>query len=132
MRGDYSAAMGESAFAELNADAPLRIWDGVRARAVHGERITLSVVELDAGSIIPEHAHEQEQVGMIVSGSLRFRIGDETRELGPGAAWRIRSQVAHEVQTGPDGAVVVEVFSPPRADWDALERDPPGDAGWPM
>jgi quercetin dioxygenase-like cupin family protein len=134
VRGDYSGAMnvsGESAFAELADEAPLRIWNGVRARAVHGERITLSVVELDPDSVIPEHAHEQEQVGMIVRGSLTFRIAAETRELRTGAAWRIRSRVLHEVRTGPEGAVVVEVFAPPRADWDALERDPPTPPLWP-
>jgi quercetin dioxygenase-like cupin family protein len=119
------------AFRDLGAEAPLRIWDGVRARAVHGERITLSVVELDAGSVIPEHAHEQEQVGMLVRGSLSFRVGEERRELGPGAAWCIPSQVPHEVRTGPDGAVVIEVFAPPRSDWEALERDPPSPLPWP-
>ena len=123
--------MSDSAFAELAAEAPLRIWDGVRARAVHGDRITLSIVELDAGSVIPEHAHEQEQVGMIVRGSLTFRVAAETRELGPGAAWRIPSQVPHEVRTGPEGAVVIEVFAPPRTDWDALEREPPSRPLWP-
>jgi quercetin dioxygenase-like cupin family protein len=114
-----------SPFGDLGGEAPLRIWDGVRARAVHGERITLSVVELYAGSVIPEHAHEQEQVGLLVSGSLSFRVGEELRELTPGAAWCIPSLVPHEVRTGPGGAVVVETFAPPRADWDALERDPP-------
>jgi quercetin dioxygenase-like cupin family protein len=53
---------------------------------------------------------------------VSFRIGDETRELAAGGTWRIPPNVPHEVQAGPDGAVVVDVFSPPREDWAALER----------
>jgi quercetin dioxygenase-like cupin family protein len=73
----------------------------------------------------------QEQVGLLVRGSLSFRVADETRDLGPGAAWCIPSQVPHEEQTGPDGAVVLEVFAPPRADWERLERDAPSAPLWP-
>jgi hypothetical protein len=36
--------MRGTTFSDLAGEAPLRIWDGVRARAVHGDRITLSVV----------------------------------------------------------------------------------------
>ena len=120
-----------SAFAEIGALSPQQIWDGVRGRAVHGERVTLSVVELKADTLIPEHSHENEQVGMVIVGSLRFRVGDEVRELGPGGTWCIRPHLPHEVRTGPDGAVVVEVFAPGRDDWKQLERDEPEEPRWP-
>ena len=42
------------------------------------------MVELDPGSVVREHRHENEQLGFVVSGSVTFRIGDETRELGAG------------------------------------------------
>jgi unsaturated pyranuronate lyase len=98
-----------------------RIWDGVHARVLHGERLTFSVVELDPDSVVPEHSHEQEQLGMCLTGSLLFRVGDESRELGPGDTWSIPSNVSHEVHVGPDGAVVIDVFAPTRDDW----RDAP-------
>jgi quercetin dioxygenase-like cupin family protein len=120
-----------SAFGDLAACEPLRIWDGVAARAVTGERVTLSIVELDPGAVIPEHAHENEQVGMVLAGSMRFRIGDETREVAPGTTWNIGANVPHEVEVGPEGCVVVEVFAPPRADWDGLARDEPRSPRWP-
>jgi quercetin dioxygenase-like cupin family protein len=111
-----------SAFAELGDLAPLRVWDGVVARVVESERLTLAVVELDPDCHIPEHSHENEQVGILLSGSLEFRIGDETRQVGPGGTWSIAANVPHEVRTGPKGAVVAEVFAPARADWAELER----------
>ena len=106
-----------SAFGNLSSLDLRRIWDGVHGRVVHGERTTLGVLELDPGSIVPEHQHEPEQLGMCLAGSLQFRVGEETRELGPGETWSIPSNVPHEVHVGPEGAVVIDVFAPTREDW---------------
>jgi quercetin dioxygenase-like cupin family protein len=59
---------------------------------------------------------------MVLSGSVSFRGGEETRQLEAGGTWRIPPNVPHEVHTGPEGAVVLDVFAPVRADWAALER----------
>jgi quercetin dioxygenase-like cupin family protein len=109
-----------SAFEELDRLAPLPIWDGIVARAVVGERITLTVVELDPGAVVAEHSHENEQLGIVLRGSVSFRVGDETRELGPGATWTIPSNTPHYAVAGPEGAVLIDVFSPPREDWARL------------
>jgi quercetin dioxygenase-like cupin family protein len=118
-------------FANLGEIAPQRIWDGVAVRVVDGERLTLGIVELDADAVVPEHAHENEQLGIVLSGSLTFRVGGEERDLGPGGTWTIPANVPHEVRVGPEGAVVVDVFAPVRDDWSQLERQPPRDARWP-
>ena len=121
-----------SAFADLDGLGPQDIWNGVSVRAVHGERITLGIVELDAGAVVPEHSHENEQLGMVLSGSLTFRIGDESRELDPGDTYVIPANVPHEVtRTGPDGAVVIDVFSPTREDWSRFEPQAPRGPRWP-
>lgn len=75
---------GTDVFADVATITPQRVWDGVRGRVVHGAQIPLAVVELDAGSVIPEHSHVNEQVGVLLEGSLTFRIGDESRELQAG------------------------------------------------
>ncbi len=111
-----------SAFDDLAALGPVRIWDGVHARMVEGELGSLAVVELDPGGVVAEHHHENEQLGFVIQGTVSFRVGTETRELGPGGTWRIPANVPHEVHAGPEGAVVVDVFAPARLDWRALER----------
>lgn len=111
-----------SAFAEVGALTAQRIWAGVVGRAVHGERLTVAVVELDAMSTVPQHRHANEQVGVCLTGSLYFRVGDERRDLGPGGIWCIPAQTPHEVVAGPDGAVVIEAFAPARDDWRELEH----------
>jgi quercetin dioxygenase-like cupin family protein len=120
-----------SAFDELGRMEPLRIWDGVAGRAVQGANMTFSVIELDANAHIPEHAHENEQIGVALAGSMRFRIGDETQEVKAGTTWTIPANVPHEVEVGPEGCVVVEAFAPGRADWHGLERDAPRAPLWP-
>jgi quercetin dioxygenase-like cupin family protein len=121
-----------TAFARLDELAPLRVWDGVVGRALEGERVTFAVLELAPGTVVPEHAHEAEQVGVLVRGSLRFRVGGEERWLEAGDGWRIPSGAPHEVVTGPEGAVAVEAFAPARADWARLERADPSPAAWPV
>ncbi len=110
----------------------IQVWDTVVARAVHGDRQSLAVVELDPNALVPEHQHENEQLGMVIMGTLTFRIADETRELGPGDFWTIPSNVPHEVTAGPVGAVVIDVFAPVRADWEELEHSEPRRPRWPM
>ena len=112
-------------FAQADELEVLKIWDGVRGRAVAGTQATLALIELDAGAVVPEHRHANEQTGLLLRGSLRFTIGGETKELGPGALWVIPGDTPHDVQAGPEGATLAELFSPPRDDWAALERAAP-------
>jgi len=114
-----------SAFDNLSSLDMCRIWDGVHARVVHGDRLSFSVVELDPNTVVPEHRHEHEQLGMVLTGSVSFRVGEETQQLGSGATWSIPSNTPHEVHVGPDGAVVIDVFAPTRDDW---RETPHGDA----
>jgi quercetin dioxygenase-like cupin family protein len=111
-----------STFAGIGSLDHLRIWDGVTAQAVEGERTTLAIVDLEPGSAVPEHRHANEQLGVLIRGSMSFRVGEESRQLGPGDTWRIPGQVPHEVTAGPDGALAVECFTPARDDWAGLAR----------
>ena len=125
-------AEGVSAFGDLVGIGPHVVWPGVLGRVVAGERVTFVVIELDPDAVVPEHAHENEQIGVLAAGWMRLRIGDEQRELEAGGTWHIPANVPHEATAGPDGAVAVEVFAPPRRDWEALERRDPSSPAWPV
>jgi quercetin dioxygenase-like cupin family protein len=117
---------------DIASIAPLAVWgDTVSARRVQGERITLAVVELAPNAVVPEHRHPAEQLGMVISGSVRFDLDGEVRDLGPGGTWRILSDRPHEVTAGPEGAVVIDVFNPVREDWDRLPVLDVRDPVWP-
>jgi quercetin dioxygenase-like cupin family protein len=105
--------------------------DGVVARAVTGERMTLAVIDLESKAVVPEHKHENEQLGFVISGSITMRVGSEKLELQAGGTYTIPSNVPHEAVAGPQGATVVDVFAPVRADWAALKRAEPSAGRWP-
>jgi quercetin dioxygenase-like cupin family protein len=111
---------------------PFEIWgEAVRARKIEGRNITLAVVELAPGATVPSHQHFQEQLGICITGTVTFTVGEETRELGPGGTWRAHSNVPHGVTAGPEGAVVMDVFAPIRDDW-AFPPLEPRPTVWPQ
>jgi quercetin dioxygenase-like cupin family protein len=118
-------------FESLHSIRPHMLVEGVLARAVEGERLTMAVVELAPNAVSPAHHHENEQLGFVIAGSIAMRIGTEERELNPGDTYNIPSDVSHDAVAGPDGATVVDVFAPVREDWKKLRRAEPGPGRWP-
>lgn len=130
-RRDSATLFSMSAFAKLPDLGPLPIWDGVVCRSVQGKHITMAVVELQPNSIVPQHQHPNEQVGLVLQGTLTFTIGGERRHLGKGDTYVIPGDVPHDVVTGPDGAVVLDVFTPLRSDWARFTATAPCAPIWP-
>ena len=120
-----------STFTPLQDIRPQRIWEGVLARVVEGDRLSFAVVELAPNSIVQEHHHPNEQVGIVVQGSLTFTIGGEARLLRAGDTYNIPGGVPHDALTGPDGCVVIDVFSPVRADWQQFAKEAVRTPVWP-
>ena len=110
---------------------PARIWDGVLARPLNGERVTVGFVDIDPNVLVPEHRHENEQVGFVQRGSVTMTIAGESRELSVGGTYTIPSNVPHSAKAGAGGASVVDVFAPVRADWDKAPRLEPTPGRWP-
>lgn len=101
------------AWRDLTPDHPLPL---VERRRVHGERMTVARIELKRGFRIDTHAHDEEQITVVESGRLRFR-------LGAGEAESIRVVAAGELLVLPPGTphgaeaiedtVVLDLYSPP-------------------
>ena len=105
--------------------------EGLTARAVNGERITMALVDLEPHSKSADHHHENEQLGFVVKGSIEFRVGDEKRVLHAGDSYVIPSHVQHQAIAGAEGATVLDIFAPVRADWADLKRAEPSPGHWP-
>jgi len=120
-----------SAFRALDDIAPLPIWTGILARVVEGAEMTFAVVELDPHAVALLHHHANEQIGIVLRGTMTFKIGSETRVLKAGDTYEIPANVPHEATAGPDGAAVIDVFAPIRADWRRFTAKAPQPALWP-
>ena len=77
----------------------------------------LSVVNFEPGSVVADHAHPHEQMGMMISGQLEFTVAGITQVLGPGEIWRIPGGVVHSVRALDEPAVALDVFHPIREDY---------------
>ena len=95
----------------------MELFPGVKGSLAAGQNLMFSFLEMETGSVIPEHSHPHEQAGMVLEGRFRFRIGGEERVTGPGDAFIIPPNVVHwgTVEEGP--ARVLDIFSPPREDY---------------
>jgi quercetin dioxygenase-like cupin family protein len=82
-----------------------------------GERLQFSIADLPANSVVGEHAHPNEQMGLVVSGRVRFSIGDEEKTLGPGDIFCVPGGVVHKVVTLEEPARVLDVFYPIRDEY---------------
>ena len=110
---------------------PSKIWDGVLARTVNGERLSIGFVDIDPNVQVPEHRHENEQVGFVLRGSVTMVVSGQSRELRVGETYTIASQVPHSAKAGADGVTVVDVFAPVREDWKAKATVAPFPGRWP-
>ncbi len=94
-----------------------KLAEGVTTRVFPGDRLMLSVVSFEPGAEGRIHSHPEEQWGLLLEGSC-FRIQDgEERAMAVGDFWRTPSGVPHGLRAGPSGALVLDIFSPPRAEY---------------
>ena len=82
---------------------------------VHGERMMLNHVEIEAGGCVTMHNHPNEQIGYCVSGAVELEVEGEKRICRAGSAWIIPGGADHEA-TAIEPTVLVEAFSPLRSD----------------
>jgi quercetin dioxygenase-like cupin family protein len=129
--GDVADSGRRHQFTSVAACEPYRLLPGLLARAVHGERTTLAVVDMEPGLRMSPHRHHNEQIGVVVRGEMLFTVGGEPQRRVAGDMWVIPAGVPHEVLAGPDGCTVVECFTPARDDWDGLPRTEPAAGAWP-
>jgi quercetin dioxygenase-like cupin family protein len=93
------------------------IFPGVHLRTCAAERMMLSLADLEPRSVVEEHAHPHEQVGLVLKGRVTFFIGGEEKTLGPGEMFRIPGGVRHRVVALDEPAQVLDIFNPVREDY---------------
>ena len=101
-------------------DMPIeQVKEGLGRRLVTGERMMLAHIYLDKGSVVPLHAHDNEQLTYVLEGALHFWLGEDESEeviVRAGEVLHIPSRVPHKAVALED-TLDVDVFCPPRQDW---------------
>jgi mannose-6-phosphate isomerase-like protein (cupin superfamily) len=82
--------------------------------ALDAELVGLTYQRLAPNFRVPfGHTHKtQEEVYLVISGSLRMKVGDKVEELGPWDAIRLSKETARGFEAGPEGAEVLAIGTP--------------------
>jgi len=97
----------------LRPDVP-----GASMWAVALERTMLTYFEVEPGCRFERHAHEAEQITLVLEGELVFELGgDREVVVRAGEVMAIPSNAPHATRTGAAGARAVDAWSPPRAEY---------------
>jgi quercetin dioxygenase-like cupin family protein len=93
--------------------------EGLERRLISGDRLMLTHVYFTAGTEVPQHRHDNEQITYILEGALQFFFGEdgeESRTVRAGEVVVIPSDLPHRAVALED-TLDVDVFAPPRQDW---------------
>lgn len=85
-------------------------------QCLHTERMTIALLKISQGAVVPRHSHENEQVTQVVSGSLLFKLPDGETTVRAGEILVLPSWQPHEVHALED-SVALDTFTPRREDW---------------
>ena len=96
---------------------PRRLGPGLTTRVFAGDNSMLSIVRIDPHSQGEIHSHPEEQWGVLLEGEcVRIQSGQETR-VTVGDFWHTPANVPHGIRTGEIGALILDIFSPPREEY---------------
>ena len=95
-----------------------QVTDEFQRKLVTGSEVMMAHLRLARGCLVPMHSHHNEQISYIVSGTLRFLVGESEQEVmvGAGQVLHLPSHLPHAAEAIED-TVGIDIFSPPRQDW---------------
>ncbi|MBC7280070.1 cupin domain-containing protein [Hoeflea sp.] len=95
-----------------------QVREGVSRTAFRGDNALMVMNWLEPGMEKKPHSHPFEQLAYVVSGRVRFEIGDDVVEVGAGEVVRIPPDVIHCGEAiGGEVALNLDVFAPVREDY---------------
>jgi quercetin dioxygenase-like cupin family protein len=88
-------------------------------KLVYGDKIMVARMKIKDGFRVPLHRHHHEQITQVISGTMRFWLGEnreETLELSGGDVLVIPSDLPHEALMVGD-VEEMDIWTPLREDW---------------
>jgi quercetin dioxygenase-like cupin family protein len=78
-------------------------------------RAVVLTVDMPPGLHVDAHTHDsEEQLNIVLSGQVRFRVGDEETVLGAGGVLLMPRHIEHELWNDTEEfAQIIEIYTPP-------------------
>ena len=102
---------------DLESGVKRILGEGVSTRIFCGDQAMLSIVTIEPNAKGKVHSYLQEQWGFLIEGSGIRIQGNEEIEVNKGDFWQTPGGVEHGIIGGPEGAKILDVFSPPRDEY---------------
>ena len=99
---------------DLDKGIKRQLGKGLKTSIFCGNQAMISIVEIEPNCVGQIHSHPEEQWGFIIKGSGIRIQGDERIEIKEGDFWLTPSNIDHGIEAGPEGAKIIDIFSPPR------------------
>jgi quercetin dioxygenase-like cupin family protein len=105
---------GDGRYAALGDLPEVDAGNGVTLRPLAGDRLMLSHVTIAPHGQAAVHTHDEEQMGLVVSGTCVFSLDGVERTLAAGDIYHAPAGVPHGATAEAEGCVIVDLFAPPR------------------
>ena len=89
---------------------------GFKVRFVHTENMTIAHWDIRAGSVLPAHSHQHEQVTQVIEGEFELTVENDTFRLGPNTVAVIEPH-RHHTGRAVSACRIIDVFYPVREDY---------------
>ena len=100
-----------------------QIADGIERQMIWGEQLMVCRLRIAPRVVTAVHAHPHEQITLVERGTVRFTIAGQERVSSAGDVLHFPSQCEHGATVLDDEAVLIDIFSPVRAEF--LQREYP-------
>lgn len=100
-------------WSQIPVEHPL---EGIARQTVHGQNQTLVRYIYQPGSVFPIHQHPEEQITIVLSGSIDFTVDGRPLTLSAGESALIPANIPHGASvTGSEVVVTLNTMSPRRS-----------------
>lgn len=96
--------------------SPRQLVPGIMAKLVHGDKCSLSIVDIAKGTTMNVHQHMHEQITYILEGQMEMEIGGEKMSMPAGTVHVIPPNTPHSAYAITD-VKVIDIFSPVREEY---------------
>ncbi|MCX8189358.1 MAG: cupin domain-containing protein [Nitrososphaeria archaeon] len=99
-------------------DVPfIELVKGAKSRLIVGQKVMVSFIELEPNMFFPLHRHDNEQIMIVIEGSMVHTLGDKKIKVSKGDVLVIESNELHGGQVSEEGCKAIDIFVPPREDY---------------
>lgn len=111
---DIQAPATKGRYVDVSDVSTLELVPGLSFQPVLAENTMINFVSFEPDTEAPRHAHEEEQIVIVLEGEMEFDLDGDVRTMRAGDVAVVPPWVPHGAWTRGTTCREVDVFNPPR------------------